>query len=115
MSSYRITIEGSGLHHNGWREDVDSLAADFVHTLVKSGHSVSRADIVLDGGGQDNLLALQDSTRALIEHVQPSASPSTSEEPKSPSEPPPVPAGEGALIKSTDDLSDADKMSLGLI
>jgi hypothetical protein len=44
MGTYRITIEGTGSHHNvDYPADADQVAARAVTELKRSGHDVRRA------------------------------------------------------------------------
>lgn len=44
MGQWRITVEGTGAHHNqNYPQDANRLAEDFVHDLIAAGHTVRKA------------------------------------------------------------------------
>lgn len=49
MGDYRILVEGHGMHHNNRASDADHLARELVDNLKKTGHEISKAEIVLIG------------------------------------------------------------------
>ena len=57
MGTWRITIEGHGIHHNGRQDDANEMAGVFVGELLAAGHGVSLAkfDLTLPPG--EDLLA----------------------------------------------------------
>lgn len=52
MGNWNISIRGVGQHHNNAPEDVEQMAARFVESLKKAGHSVGSA-VVTTGGEVD--------------------------------------------------------------
>jgi len=53
MGSWKIEVEGHGIHHNGRPDDAEVMAAVFVGELRAKGHKVGRADFTLTGGTTD--------------------------------------------------------------
>lgn len=47
MGTWRITVEGHGIHHNNRVDDADAMAKTFVKTLKAAGHQIFRADLKL--------------------------------------------------------------------
>lgn len=43
MGDWAITIEGTGVHHNGIEQDADAVAARTVQELLKAGHKIHSA------------------------------------------------------------------------
>ncbi len=56
MGNWKLTIEGTGQHHNGLPQDADKVAKDTVATVVALGHNVTHAEFAVAGGQADNLL-----------------------------------------------------------
>ena len=53
MGTYRIMIEGHGIHHNGRTDDADTIIRRTVRELQQSGHDIHRAAFELtDGEGK---------------------------------------------------------------
>lgn len=54
MGTWRIILEGAGIHDNGRLDDAESLAAKYAKNLQSHGHSVSKATFALvDSDGND--------------------------------------------------------------
>lgn len=54
MGNWNITIQGTGMHHNGKREDANEIAKVCVDTLKKAGQNVEMATFT--SGGRESVL-----------------------------------------------------------
>lgn len=116
MGQYRITITGSGGHHNEWQpSDANRLAAGFVRHLKDKGHTVHAATFESGANQVDDLTAETTNQNATavpvtipcgeIEDPAPSTGPSTAD----PLEPTIDPADESAAPEMTSaDLAASD-------
>jgi hypothetical protein len=58
MGTWRIVVEGHGIHHNGRQDDANEMAAVFVGELLANGHGVASATFELTNPAPaDDLLA----------------------------------------------------------
>ena len=55
MGTWKIEIDGHGIHHNRLPDDANVMLADFVRSLIARGHEVSRAEFTLTGSTDDVL------------------------------------------------------------
>lgn len=50
MGTWRITVEGLGIHHNHLPKDANILARKFVDDLKNAGHTIGNAEFQLTNG-----------------------------------------------------------------